>query len=219
MNELLLSRAIEGFLLHKAAEGRSPRTLSDYRNSLGKLLAHAGDVPLGALGVPPLRAFFAFLNDSYTTTPAGCAPRPRQALSPKTVKNIHAAVSSLFTWAIDEGLVAAPNPMRRIQRPIAEPPPIDPFTKDEVVALLRATRETKHWRTRPTVRSQRPTALRDYAILLALLDCGLRASELCDLIPARLRPHHRGFSTRRSPNPSKTAGAICRSPKSFRFNA
>jgi len=179
-SEIALSQAVDGFLLHKSAEGRSRHTLSDYRVSLGKLQAFAGDLPLRQLGVGRLRSFFAYLNDGYTTVPAGIAPRPEQALSQKTIRNIHAAVSSMFTWAIAEGYAKA-NPMTRIARPKGSPPPIEPLTQADVVALLQAAAETTPWKTRPGIRTQRPTAKRDQAIILVLVDTGLRASELCAL--------------------------------------
>jgi integrase/recombinase XerD len=179
-SEITLSKAVEGFLLHKAAEGKSRHTLSDYRVSLNKLLEHAGDIPLRQLGIGRLRNFFAYLNDGYTTTPAGIAPRPEQALSQKTIRNIHAAVSSMFTWAISEGYAKA-NPMSRIQRPKGEPPPIEPLSQADIVALMQAAAETTPWKNRPGIRTQRPTADRDQAIILTLLDTGLRASELCSL--------------------------------------
>jgi integrase/recombinase XerD len=182
-SEIMLSQAVDGFLLHKSAEGRSRHTLSDYRVCLRKLSLYCGDLPLRQLGVGRLRAFFAHLNDGYTSVPAGIAPRPEQALSQKTIRNIHAAISSLFTWAIAEGY-AKTNPMTRIARPKGAPPPIEPLTQADVVALLQAAAETAAWKTRPGTRTQRPTAKRDMAMILVLVDTGLRASELCNLIIA-----------------------------------
>lgn len=178
--ELLLSKTIEGFLLHKSAEGRSRHTLADYRNCLGKLLAYLGDIPLRQVDVKALRRFFAYLNTDYRTTPDGIAPRPEQRLSQKTIRNIHAACSSLFSWAVDEEL-AATNPLERIQRPRNQPPPIEPLTEREVKALLTVCAETRAWRDRPEITAARYTAARDRAIILVLLDTGIRASELCRL--------------------------------------
>ena len=175
-----LSRAIDGFLLHKQAEGRSPRTIADYRVCLRKLRTFTNDPPLADVDLPQLRRFFAHLAKAQHT-PDGIAPRGTHKLSDKTIKNIHAAISSMYTWLIQENLHAGPNPMRRIARPKPALPPIDPLTQDQVVALIAATRQTSAWHNRPTVTSQRHTARRDRAIVLLLLDTGLRASEVCNL--------------------------------------
>jgi integrase/recombinase XerD len=62
-------------------------------------------------------------------------------------------------------------------------PIIEPFTHDEIKALLVAADHSKPWKTRrgKTAQSKRPTANRDRAIILTLLDTGIRAQELCDL--------------------------------------
>lgn len=180
VREVTLSRAIEGFLLHKSAEGRSRHTLADYRNCLGKLLSFLGDLPVRQVGITRMREFFAYLNTDYRTTPDGCAPRPSQRLSQKSIRNIHAACSSFFTWAVAEDL-ASRNPMDRIQRPKNQPPPIEPFTEQDIKALLTVCDQTRAWRGKPEVSSGRYTGQRDRAMILLLVDTGIRVSELCKL--------------------------------------
>ncbi len=60
---------------------------------------------------------------------------------------------------------------------------IEPFTQDEVKRLIQAATHDAPWTTGTgkTVRSKRATGDRDKAIMLVLLDTGLRASELCAL--------------------------------------
>jgi hypothetical protein len=47
--------------------------------------------------------FFARLQQEYVTEPDGVAPRGVKSLSAKTVNNIHANLSALWHWALDEG--------------------------------------------------------------------------------------------------------------------
>jgi len=73
--------------------------------------------------------------------------------------------------------------IRDIGRPKPERPVIVPFTQDDVRRLLAVCDRTRPY-TRPGQRisdNARPAALRDRAIILVLLDTGVRASELCDL--------------------------------------
>ncbi|MDV7391332.1 tyrosine-type recombinase/integrase, partial [Arthrospira platensis SPKY1] len=60
---------------------------------------------------------------------------------------------------------------------------IEPLTQEEVSLLLRACDQMEPYdrRWKRNVSAKRPTALRDRAILLALVDTGLRASELTAL--------------------------------------
>jgi site-specific recombinase XerC len=70
---------------------------------------------------------------------------------------------------VQEGYVPA-NIVRTIDPP-------DP--KAPVVETLTACDRSKTWKNRQIVANDRPTADRDRAIILLLLDTGLRASELC----------------------------------------
>src|SRR5512147_1434893 len=103
-------------------------------------------------------------------------------LSPKTVYNLYISVASFFTWASREFQID--NPVKGVPRPrVPEDAPVEPFKKEEIELLIKACdfcEEAITDRRRKFV-MQRSTAKRDKAILLALLDTGLRASELCAL--------------------------------------
>ncbi len=73
--------------------------------------------------------------------------------------------------------------MKAVPSPKFEKPPIEPFTKEEVEALLKACEYCQLAETtdRRRFTMRRPTAKRDRALILTLLDTGLRASELCAL--------------------------------------
>lgn len=62
-------------------------------------------------------------------------------------------------------------------------PPVEPFTRDEIEQLLRAAKFCNEADTTRRCRfvMRRPTARRDQALILVLLDTGLRSSELCAL--------------------------------------
>jgi integrase/recombinase XerD len=73
--------------------------------------------------------------------------------------------------------------MDSVKAPKFQRPPVEPLSKDEVEALLKVCKYTREARTadRRAYRFWRPTARRDQAIILTLLDTGLRATELCSL--------------------------------------
>ena len=84
-------------------------------------------------------------------------------LSDKTVLNCHIVLSSLWTWAIENELVTE-HVVRKVKKPRYLKKRVIPFTEDEVRRLMKACRSR-----------------RDRAVVMVLLDCGLRAAELCML--------------------------------------
>ncbi len=170
---------MEGFLLAKRAEGCAPGTLTDYAAGLRHLrrwlLAQGrGEADPRELGRGDLVRFLAELAD----VPAPGKGRP---LAPKTRRNAWVALKSFYRWL--SGETGGPSPMDGVPAPRGEERPVRPLTRDEVQALLAACDRMAPARTarRRPFQMARATAVRDKAILLTLLDTGLRASELCAL--------------------------------------
>ena len=114
----------------------------------------------GRLRHPPLRRLYQ---------PLGAAPRGQIKLSPKTILNVHTDLSGLWTWGVEEGFVSA-NIVRTIAPPDPKAPVVETLTKEEIDALLGACDRGKTWKTRQLTASDRPTADRDRALILLLLD-------------------------------------------------
>ena len=104
-------------------------------------------------------------------------------LSDKTTLNFYTTLSSFWSWLTSEGL-ADENVVRKLPTPKAPLPVVEPFTKEEPTDLTKACHKTCEWRTPTgkTTRWLRSTARRDEAVVLLLIDTGLRASELCHLL-------------------------------------
>jgi integrase/recombinase XerD len=175
---LSLSKAMVGFLNAKAAEGLSDGTLTNYEFRLKQWIEFACDPDVEAVTPQDIREYLVWLRTEYRPRRYNGDRRP---LSPKTIRNAYITLSSFFTWAVQE--FDLPNPMRRVPAPKFQPAPVEPLTRDDVEALLAACDFTHRAETefRRRFRMRRPTARRDRAILLTLLDTGLRASELCKL--------------------------------------
>ena len=115
-----------------------------------------------------LNKFIAMQGDDNTrdiTTADIARFLSRQNVSTKTVLNYHIALSALWSWLVREGY-AAENIVRKIPRPRPRILAIVPFTETEIKAMLSSLRRNPE---------------RDKAMLLLLLDTGLRVSELCGL--------------------------------------
>ena len=162
-----LSQAIEGYFLAARARRLSRNTLDSYGYAF--------------------RRFEAFLPEqqALATVTAGDVRRfldSLEGLSAKSVVIIHSALSALWTWAVQEGL-AESNVVRAVQPPRPDRKEILPYSQEDVQAMLGACERTQAYSRPGKARcdNRRPTAHRDRAILLVLVDTGIRASELCEL--------------------------------------
>ncbi len=175
---LKLSQAVLGFLQQKTAEGLSPNTLVSYKHLLSVWVSHLGDVLLNRVKTSHLREFFAWLRTDYKPRRFSGSARP---LAPKSIRNAWIPLSALFTWASVE--FKFDNPMHGIPAPRVENAPIEPFTKDQVEILLKNIEycNTAKTERRKKFTMRRMTARRDRAMILCLLNTGLRASEFCSL--------------------------------------
>lgn len=169
---MLLEKAFDGYWLEKRRDF-SPHTVREYQLTFRRLQAFLGpDAHTESVTTDQVRAFLNHLQEQYE-------------LSEKTLSNCWAALSSFWTWASPE--LGLPHLIRdRIKRPRYHRPTIETYTQEHVQAMLNACSQTKTYSTRlgRKASNTRPTALRDKAIILTLVDTGLRASELCNLTMA-----------------------------------
>ncbi len=171
-----LTNYLTGFYLSKQAEGCSPNTIIEYRKDFAHFSrwcgAHGKDDP-AKLKANDVKAFLAELR----TQPNGHG----KSLSPKTVYNCYVALRSFYRWLAEE--TTTPNPMLSVPTPKAAPTVIEPLTREEVDAVIKACDGTRQAKTtgRKAFAMRRDCGPRDKAVVMVLLDSGLRASELCNL--------------------------------------
>ena len=178
-SSLPVSKAIPGFIQFKSAEGLSPRTLESYGHDLKVWLEFLGDRNLMKVTTQDLREYLNYMRTEYT--PRRITGNNDRKLSRKTIRNIWISLSAFFTWASEEFDI--PSPMKGVPAPKYEKAQVETFTKEEIETLLKACEYSREARTdqRRKFTMRRPTARRDRAIILTLLDTGLRAGELCAL--------------------------------------
>ena len=152
-----LGVALQGFLLDREAARCSPKTLEHYQYTLGGFVAflktrNVSDV--SEIIPQDIRAYLISLQNRNLKD---------------TTQHAHArAIRAWLNWLVAEGDLDG-NPMSRVAMPRLEKRIPAPFSPDDVTALLEACdRKT-------------PKGSRDYAMILTLLDTGLRASELISL--------------------------------------
>jgi site-specific recombinase XerD len=113
--DIPLHRLIEGFLLSCRVENKSPKTLSFYKNNLEKFEWYLGKFGIDTLDASTIRGFLAYVKDTASRWDSNNA-RANRMVSPTTVKSYYISLSALFTWALEEQLIAS-NPMATVKKP------------------------------------------------------------------------------------------------------
>jgi integrase/recombinase XerD len=174
---MLTSKALEGFILSKSSDGLSPNTASIYRWALDKLVAFTHDKPIEDVTTEDLRSWLSYLRNDYQNSSPS---RKSERLSAASLQDAWTAAKSFCRWCSET--FSIPNAADGLKRPAGESPVIVPLNEDDIRALLKAAGHiTTKAGKRKTFTSQAPNAKRNTALLLVMLDTGVRVGELCRL--------------------------------------
>jgi site-specific recombinase XerD len=163
-----LLKACDDWLLDCEYRLQSPRTLETRRvflKNLNWFLEHRGYANCGTI---ELKELLHYLRHGHEEE--GCRWGNKQCakpVRPETVKDYWICLSTFFKWLVAEGCLDA-SPMASIAKPVVRFEEKQPLTPAQVKALLSAARRSLHPR-------------RDEALVLLLLDTGIRSSELVGL--------------------------------------
>lgn len=206
MTGITLSQAIDGHTLALEAAHRSPHTVADYHNTFRKFDAYLEE-QCGKQN-PPL--------DSITYEQIAGFLAAQSGVKKKTILNYHTGLSALWTWAIKFHHVQE-NVVRLVEPAKPEERAIVPYSEDDIRRIIDALSYTKAYDRpgkRPT-RHRLPDADRNHAIVLLLLDTGLRATGVCSLriIDVDLRnryiiPFEKGDKERKLPFSARTGQVL-----------
>ncbi len=164
---LKLSQAIQGFFLSLAGRHLSEHTIADYDVTMRKFQAFLEkDYFIGEITSHHVENFLA----SQTT------------ISKKTILNYHTGLSSLWTWAVEEGLTTE-HIVRKVKPPKPEHREIIPYNEAEIRAMLACLTRSKRYHSvrKKVVDNSLRNVERNRAIILLLLDTGIREEELCSI--------------------------------------
>lgn len=175
---LSISKAIDGFLKFKVAEGLSQRTVDSYEYYLNQWMNHIGDQDVAKIISSDLTNYLAWMRTEYKPKRWNGNEDP---LSAKSLRNVYIALRAFYTWLNKE--FNLPNPAKEITPPKFPQHVIQTFSKEDIEKLIKACIYSREAQTeqRHKFVMRRPSANRDQAIVLTLLDTGLRATELCSL--------------------------------------
>lgn len=161
-----LGQAIDEFFLARAPRKHSEHTLAAYRRDFAAIveqLVPLLDRPVDQIGIDDLE--IGNLRRAF----AGIAHQ-----SAATIARTWSTWNQLFTFLVAEGVVAG-NPMAAIDKPRVPKSRPKAITGDDSVRLLLEVA------SRGRRGARNPWPERDFAVVVTLLTCGLRLSELLGL--------------------------------------
>ncbi|HVF10817.1 MAG TPA: tyrosine-type recombinase/integrase, partial [Abditibacteriaceae bacterium] len=161
-----LERCAQDWLFEGEFRSHSHKTIDNRRMFVKNLLRFLKQNEFGSCGKQELKAFFIYLSKPEPEGRWGI-PRLTQPLRPVSIKDYFTNLKIMFRWCVTEGLIES-SPMESLPPPMVRDSHIQPLAPEQSVALLHAAKKSCHPK-------------RDYAIVSLLLDCGLRAGELCSL--------------------------------------
>ena len=166
-----LQATVEGFLLSLELENRTPATMRYYRENLKRFCWYAEQRELparfGNITTDHVRGFLHYVQHATHRWDSPTHTMSAKPVTATTVARYRACLHALWNWAVREGMVDV-NIVTRIRVPKGEQRIVEPLSDLEIRKLIDECRKGE---------SQYPR--RDLAIVLTLLDTGIRASELC----------------------------------------
>lgn len=215
MSDITLEQLVNHFQLANRAEGKSPKTLSWYQQNLDLFLrfleADGRSTRLRDVGIEEARAFVISLQEQdvrFANNPF--TPARRHKLSTHSINSAARAIRAFFNWLYSEGYTTS-HKLKDLRVPRVQKKIVDVLTAEEIAAIFGC------------LNAKTATGSRDYAIVMCLLDCGLRASELvglkldnADLVSGSLRVVGKGNKERLVPLGSRAAKALMQYREVFR---
>ena len=165
--QFTLGQILHGYALATSARHLSSNTIEGYQRTFDKF----------TLFIAPETPFDLITRENIETFISGI-----ENVTNSTLLHHYTALAALWTWAIRERLVSN-HVVHSVTPPKPEQREIIPFTEAEFKLLVSVVSRSKSYERAGKRKSDHSlgSADRNRAILLMLLDTGLRASELCKL--------------------------------------
>jgi integrase/recombinase XerC len=214
--QLSLNQLLDEYSLSLGALNRSAKTVTWYLQILRSyflFLASASLLkPIEQLGIQELRSYIVHLQHAGRWANKPNIRKAEGELSPYSVQGHVRAIKAFWSWLQKEGHIDN-NPLAKLPLPKVPQKPVDVLPREQIMRLLSG------------VDTSTSIGARYHAIILLLLDSGIRISELVhirfedlDLQHSCVRVLGKGQKVRTVPFSSLTRKAIARYANRFRAN-
>lgn len=201
-----MDNLLNGFIFELSSRNYSENTIKLYKYQLEFLCNHLNNPDVASIDRNDLIKFFYYLRTTYKVEATG------KPISKRYLKSFWVTYSAFWKWLNKEFQIE--NIILTIEAPKVNQVTTEPFNQSEIKALLAAVKYSPALTPR-----QQQNALNRTAMILTLLDTGIRKSELmnlkiyhADLDKQTLRIEHgKGDKLRIVPFGAKTRAAIWKS--------
>lgn len=167
-SSLGLRELIAWYQISNQAEGKSPRTIDWYTEMLMAFLRYMKVelqcYDLSAFNIDTVRNYIIYLRNKPKFQGHPYTPQQNKPLSPRTVQCHTRAVKAFASWLYAEGYTDQ-NILANLKLPKAPSKIIEPMTPQEIKKVVSSINRNLY------------SGERNHAVLVTLLDSGLRASE------------------------------------------
>lgn len=159
-------RCAEGWLIDCEIRQMAKTTLATRRLVLDKFAWWCEQNEVETVDTNTIRQFLHYITIPH---PEGRWGNPKLSSPPKpaVAALYHRTLQACCNWLVAEEELDE-SPMVRIKAPIDRPDQVQPLTREQIIKLIEACKQTN-------------APERNSAIILLLLDTGMRVSELCSL--------------------------------------
>lgn len=171
-----LKSLVKGFVLTKQTEGKSPRTVEYYQENLRRFLWYAGmqgwSDDIRFLTEWQIREFLGYVGTQTHRwgLEGNGSETSRRNASHSTIRHYFVAISVFLNWLVAEGFIEE-NPIAKIKVAKSKPKVVVPYSCEEIGRMLAVCDyDYEHY--------AKFLGSRNRAMLLMLLDTGIRLSEL-----------------------------------------
>lgn len=174
-----LKSLVRGFVLTKRTEGKGPRTVEYYQGNLDRFLWYAGkgdwsdDARLTTEW--HIREFLAYVASEIQRwgLNGNGSESSQEEASYSTVHHYYAVLKAFFNWCVREGFLTE-SPVAKVKMSNPKLKVIQPYASEEIAKMLAVCDyDYQH--------NARFLGSRNRAIILILLDTGLRVSEIANI--------------------------------------
>ena len=170
---LTIDELISCYALSNQADGKSPKTIAWYSDILNQfsayLKAESRACHLSAISLDIVRGYVIYLRNKPKYKGHPFTPTQADYLSPMTVQCHVRALKAFSSWLYSEGSTEE-NLLKNLKLPKAPITVMEPLTTEEIKKIIES------------INRRTLTGARNHAILVSLLDTGLRASEAAGVI-------------------------------------
>jgi site-specific recombinase XerD len=169
---LTIDELIACYEVANLADGKSAKTIRWYGEILSSFLSHLKTeeicLDLLSFDIDAVRAYILFLRHKPRFQGHPYTPQQDEPISPRTLQCHVRVLKAFSSWLYLEGYTAE-NRLKNLKLPKAPDKIVEPLTPEETKTVIAS------------IDKATPTGFRNYAILLTVLDTGLRASEVANI--------------------------------------